>query len=540
MASTVSRRASCSTVLVAALSMVGGLAGSAGSVHAQELQTGHLLEPLVPAGHVRLGFSPGFTSWDTRFGYRVEDGTVVEEEEALGRDLEDPVGFSLFPGLATLQSDLDALTGGSNTPVDLGASSGTVTKNVTRLDFSAHVGVFDWLTVGGTLPWVRTRTAAELLFRPASDANLGLNPALSGDPELQGYLTSLGEAATLAEQRAQELCAQGSGSSCQSAQALAERAGDFSMRAQRMYAQSPFFLVGGTPVAEALVQANAALEAELAAAGLPGLGAPVFAAEVVGADLLSTLADESGVASPLEAEQGLWTAGDLELEATVRLLDGEVRDSGDASPRLAWTLAGGALVRLATGTVDDPDISLDVGSGDGQMDVEGFAYGALRVGSRIGLRAMGRYGVQRSRTLARRIAPHEAVFPPSTATRTVTWTPGAYLDLTLSPRFLVSETLSLAVDWRLYDKDADEYLLPGGDASDPDPALLARETEVTARQVAVGLRYNTLRLWERGETGTPVEVSGRVVHTVSGSGGQTPKSTRVELSLRLFWSLWGG
>jgi hypothetical protein len=509
---------------------------------AQEIRYEPLLSPLVPGGQVRLGFDPGFTSWDSRFGLRTENGTTVEEEEPLGNDLNDATGFTLFPGLATMQDDLDALTDQTNSPLNLGETQGSVTKNVTRLDFSAHVGVFDWLTVGATLPWVKTRTASELLFRPDADVNLGVNPMATDQGAVSGYLQSLTGAASQADTRAQGICdTQGAGAACDAAQSLAARAMDFATRAQRLYASSPFFLVTGSFMADALSTANAALAADLAAAGLPQPTGPVFADTPVDAETFAALpgrADTGLGGSTLGSVESLWKAGDLELDATLRLLDGEIRDPGAVSPRLAWTLAAGGLVRLGTGTPPDPDLYLDVGTGDGQMDIEGFGYGALRVGSHLALRASGRYGVQRSTTLQRRVAAPETVFAPLSTLRTVTWTPGSYLDLAVSPRVHVGETVALAVDYRRFHKGADEYALSGADDG-VDVSLLERETEMTLQQAAVGLRYSTLPLARRGETGLPLEASVRVVRTVAGSGGQTPVSTRAELAIRLYRRLWG-
>ena len=40
-----------------------------------------------------------------------------------------------------------------------------IEKDVTRVDFGAYLGVFDWLTVGFTVPWLRTETTVEAVFR---------------------------------------------------------------------------------------------------------------------------------------------------------------------------------------------------------------------------------------------------------------------------------------------------------------------------------------------------------------------------------------
>lgn len=525
------------------LALVAGQALGTGRLGAQELQTGHLLNPLVPGGQVRFGFTPAFTSWDSRFTTGAEGGPDGTGEEPLGLALNTATGLPLFPGVASLAEELEALAQVPPSALTIGETRGSVTRDVTRLDFSLHLGVFDWLTLGATLPWVKTRTALELAFRPALDANLGITPAVTEAQAVDGYLQSLADAAAGAAGRAEEICAQG-GTDCASAQDLAGRAQDFATRVERMYAASPFFPLEETVPGIFFTAAQEALAAELQAAGLAAPGAPVFASQAVDRETFSDIPGRAdlGIQGTLPPGQGLWRPGDLELEATLRLLDGEVRDSAGAAPRLAWTVAAGALVRLGTGSPDSVDVFLDHGGGDGQMDVEGFGYGSLRVGSRLGLRVLGRYGVQRATTLLRRVAPEDLVFAPLSTRRSLEWTPGSYLDLTLSPRFLVSETLSLAADWRYYDKGADEYLLRVAEgAEDPlDPTVLETGTERTFQQVALGLRYSTLRLWRRGETGTPLQVGARVVHTVDASAGLTPRSTRAELTLRLFWRLWGG
>lgn len=505
---------------------------------AQELQSGQLLNPLVPGGHVRVGFTPSFTSWDRRWTVD-EGGSVVEEP--LGSALSTPGGLSLFPGVATLAEELEALAQVPPSSLKLGETRGSVTRDVTRLDFGLHVGVFDWLTVGATLPWVKTRTALELGYRPALDASLGVTPSVTAAQAVTGYLQGLGDAASTAESRAETICSAG-GTDCSSAQDLADRTRDFATRAERMYGAAPFFPLEESIPGVFLSAAHEALASALQEAGLSAPGTPVFATEVVDGEAFGQLPEraELGLQGVLPPGEGLWRPGDLELEATVRLLDGEVRDSAGAAPSLAWTVAAGALVRLGTGSPDSVDIFLDHGAGDGQMDVEGFGYAALQMGSRLGLRVLGRYGVQQPTTLPRRIAPDDLVFPPVSTRRTVEWTPGNYLDVTVSPRVQVTGSLALTADYRLYDKGADRYVLVGGGEDGLDPSVLETDTERTFHQVGVGLRYSTLRLWRRGETGSPVQVGARVVRTVDGSATGTPVTTRAELTLRLFRRLWGG
>ncbi|HSG47300.1 MAG TPA: hypothetical protein VLA43_05705, partial [Longimicrobiales bacterium] len=413
-----------------------------------------------------------------------------------------------------------------------------------RMDLGLRLGVFDWLTVGGNVPYVKGQTTLDFVFRPSPDANLGINPAFGGAPGLSDLLTELGDAAVAAEARAQSVCG-GGGGDCAGAQALSKQANDFWQGLLGAYFVSPFFPLGSSAVAEKLRASLSALDGALGAAGLPGVATPMtFASVGVDGETFANLPSDAALGisgAPLRGEAGLWQLGDVELNATVRVLEGEVRDSGAVAPRLAWGLYGGFLVRLGTGLVDDPDVFLDIGSGDGQMDLEGRLDAALRVGSRLAVRGSYRYGSQRGVDIVRRVAPHEAPLALLSSSRVVTWTPGNYGLLEVSPRFHVTEALALSADFRRYHKAEDGYALSGeGSEQGVDLSLLGRETEVTLQELGLGLRYSSLDLWRQGRVGTPAEVGFRVVRPLSGSGGQTPKATRVEFSVSLFRRIWGG
>ena len=105
----------------------------------------------------------------------------------------------------------------------------------------------------------------------------------------------------------------------------------------------------------------------------------------------------------------------------------------------------------------------------------------------------------------------------------------------------LGEALSFALDFRRFHKAADSYDLlgDGTGTAQLDASLLAHETEVTLQELGVGLRYSSLGLWRQGRVGTPAEVGVRLIRPLSGSGGQTPKASRVELSISLFRRIWG-
>lgn len=522
------------------LTGVAALLGGAPRARAQVVPTqlGHLV---VPGGRVTLDFTPSFTTWSERYGPHTVNGAVVDGAEELGADLENPE--NIFPGVAALQQRIRELSGDAGYSVTMGSTVGRVTRDVKRIDSGLRIGVFDWFTIGVDVPYVKTRAAVDVGYIPSAGVNVGVNPTEADPDAVSTLLAQLQAASTAATERAASLCAAGD-ASCGSAQELADRVGTFTTRTRQAYLSSPVFPTAGSTVATALDDALTSLDGDLAAAGLTGIAAPMaYAPATLDAEGFAGLPDDGSVAgAPLATTDGIWTLGDVEVSAALRLLDGEVRDSGAVSPRLAWYLAGGALVRLGTGTPDDPSNPFDIGSGDGQMDIEGRVEAALRVGAHLALHAAGRYGVQQEGTLTRRVAPHEQVYPPLSTLRTVRWTPGDYFFVELSPRFHLGEALALSVDLRHYHKAADSYVVvpEAADATDPvDAADLDRETEVTLQEIAFGVRYSTLATWRRGQTGTPVEVGARLVRALDGLGGQTPRDTRVEFTVSLFKRLWG-
>jgi hypothetical protein len=503
-----------------------------------------MLDPLVPKGRIQLEVTPTFSSWDQRFGVNASGGSEVQP---LGADLTDPNGTGPFPGIALLKSSLAALTGQSGFTPRIGDLSGAVTQNATRVEAGARLGVFDWLTLGVMVPYVKTRTAIDLAFRADSaGANLGVSPAVTNAAAVSTLLGALANAASAAQANVNAACAGGTSAACSAAQDLAQRVSSYSTNLSQAYYATPFFPRDSSAMATALSAGLASLDGDLTAAGLSPVGQPlVFATDVVDqATFQSLLTDPAaGIqGSSLQTSTGIWTLGDVELSADVRLLQGEVRDSAAAAPRFAWSVTGGALVRLGTGQRGNPDIFLDMGSGDGQMDLEGHVAASLRLGSHLGLQGSFRYGIQRPTVLLRRVAPPGEILAPAASLRPVRWSPGDYTDLEVSPRLELTPALGIAFDYRRFHKAGDHYALTSNALQDiypVDAAVLDQQTEVSLTEAAVGLRYNTTALLREGRSDTPLELGLRLIWAAGGAGGQVPKATRGELTVTIFHRLWG-
>ena len=506
---------------------------AAGPLSAQVLD-----DTLVPRGSLGFEISPVFTSWDTRFGR----AAGVNLREPLSDDLTSGTAQTLYPGAESLRAAIAALSGNAGyTPV-LGSTQAYVAKDVTRVEFGAHVGVFDWLTVGAVLPWSRTRTSVDVHFRPDTLAgDLGLNPTMTGASGVSSFLQALASAEAAAQTNATQVCASSPGSgACSNAQALAARTTSFRTSAIDGYGASGFFPLASTPTAAALSQSVSTLSSDLVAAGLSPISVAMpFATSLVEEDdfweLSGPQLPQSGVQSlgPLASIKAPWHAGDLEVSATVRVLD---RQSGT----LAYRVLATALGRLPTGQVDSVDVLLDVGTGDGQSDLEGRLLAELRAGSRLGLALGARYGVQRPRTLLRRVASPEVAIPGVSTRQMVEWTPGAYYGVEVAPSVHISDELSLSAEYRAFRKFRDRYELAGPSVgASVDPSVLEVESGVTVHEVGGSLRYDSLVRW-LGEGARPMQVNFRFARAVAGGGGQTPVTTQVELGVRLFRRIWGG
>lgn len=493
---------------------------------------------LVPKGRLRLQASPVFESWDTRF-----DETGVEE--ALGDDLTDPVALSLFPGIASLAEAVEDATGTAFMDPTVGSTSALVRQDVTRIEFGGHVGVTDWLTVGGILPWTRTRSVIDVAFTPDSAAaNLGLSPTVTASSAVDLFLSSATSAESASAAYAASQCSSGPSPTCSAAQDLAGRAMSFASAMAAAYQASPLFPLTGSAAGDALLQSAAQLDADLAAAGLPGLSALVLSSDPLldEGDLtaLATLPGGGfGYTLPLSTRQSLWSVGDVEASARLRLLDNLTPTGPEwTPPGIGYRITGSILVRFPTGTQPDPDIALDLGTGDGQLDMEGGVTATLRFGRRLGVTAGGYYGVQGATTVTSRVAPREQVLVPEANRTRLTWRPGSYLGGAVAPTLRLAPSISVTGEYRFFHKRRDEFELV--DPGVPhDPVVLALGTGVKAHVVGGGLRYDTVDPWRRGDASMPIEVHLRLLATVAGSGGHVPKATRVEAGLRLFRRLWG-
>jgi hypothetical protein len=504
--------------------------GAEGGAGGQEL-------PWLPRGRVSLDFAPSFWSWDSRFGYRAEQGRIVEEVEPLGWDLTaSPLGSAVLPQLGALEAGLAEVMGDPSYRVRLGTSRAVVDQGLLVFPFRLEIGVTDWLTLGAMVPLVRPRT--EILFTLDADslsANVGPSPYVTDLATVARFLVDFGTTLTLAQ------AAHPGAPAVTAAQA-------YLTSVSKAYTQSTVFPLSGSAAGLALQARLEEVHAGLAALGFPGAPSTLpLAAEPLDDDSFrSFLAGPAMRAAPLEDWTTPWAVGDAEVTAALRLLSrGFERDSLGNPAALRFQLGLAGMVRLGTGAHDDPNRFLDLSPADGQMDVEGSAFGLLEVGSRLGAWGRVRYGVQGQGELMRRIAAPGEALPNWARLAPLRRTPGNYLEVDLNPRVYLTPALALGARYRFWSKGEDSYALQPlapevVEQLDYPPAeLLDEETEESLREIGFSATYSSLDAYERGRASIPVHIRATYFRPLSGSGGMTPKGGRFEAGITVYQALWG-
>ena len=494
---------------------------------------------LSPAGQLRIEVLPSFQMWDHRFGIHDEDGRSVTGSEPLGFDLEhEPI----LP-IRDLEQNLRAALADPSLTLEVGSARALVSRERTRVSFGLALGVFDWLTIGADVPLVKARTEIAFDFRTLPGANLGANPRLLGDGRVTTFLEALDASHIALQARVSQQCP--GGAECGELTDLLDRYATFAGSLATAYADSPVFLTGGSAGGIVLEQRLASFRTEVdqraPGVAMPGT-APLASAPLNQSSLEQLLANPAAgflLINPLDTDAGLWRLGDIGVSASFRLLESTPRDSMGAPAPFQYQVGGQALLRLPTGLVDNPDVPLDIGSGDGQMDLEVSGFMDLRW-KRTGLRGEARYGVQRPTDRVRRVAPPEVIMAPLATRTLVRWTPGNYMEIELAPRWHMTDEFAVGALYRLASRGQDSYQLltpaasPSASASD-----LERETKETLHELGLGLVFSTVATWREGRTRLPFDARMAVRGAVSGGGGAVPDGIRMEASMRVFWRLWG-
>ncbi|HEV8178441.1 MAG TPA: hypothetical protein VGP44_12250, partial [Gemmatimonadales bacterium] len=437
-----------------------------------------------------------------------------------------------IPSLAEADARIGRIIGNPGYRLNLGALSSDVLADVGRGTFGLGLGLTNQITIFGRIPLVRTRVQTRLGLNPAS-ADAGLTPDDTGQlPFFQQFdaaLSTLSSKLAAGDYNADPALAEAT-----LADGTALRSDLFGLLADPATA-APVVPTATSATGAAVLTRIEGLQNTLATGlNVPGFAAdPVLPADPLGEDGLRQLL--SGPLA-LRAGQSLVTfRGDAEAGAAITLVDRW--DRGRRRGGLRAALSG--LVRFPTGVRAQPDRPLDLGTGDGQTDMQVDLVTDFGAGA-FGARLAGTYVRQLPSNVTARVAPPSQPFVGLERAALVRRNPGDIISIDVRPFYRLARTLALQAGIQYWSRTADQVTyasaseaLPGVDAN-----VLAEGTAASAALLSAGLTYSNPGRFGPGGSGLPVDASWSYERVLRSKKGLVPNTHRVQASLRMYFGLW--
>ena len=481
----------------------------------------------VPGGTVRVELEGYIESFDRRF----RNG----DREGYGADLSSPaLGSDRIPFLTDTDQRITRITGIASYRINLGALATDALGDVGAGSLGLGLGLTNRITIFGRIPLIRTRVQNTMDLNSAA-ADGGLNPGATGQlPFFQDFDAAL---ATLSGK-----LAAGDYNSDPATRALAEatladatalRTDLFGLLSDPGTA-SPVIPTTGSTAGAAMLGRIGALQTTLASS----LAVPGF---TVSPALPATPLDENGLRQVLTGplalridESVVTYRGDAEAGAAITLIDGWDRDGRRGGFRAA--LSG--LVRLPTGLRERSDHPLDIGTGDGQTDVQVDLTTDLGSGA-FGARLSGSYVRQLPSDIQTRVAaPGLLVGPQRLAV--VRRDPGDIISVKVLPFFRLARTLALQAGVQHWSRKTDQvaYRSASDALAGIDASVLAEESAANATLLSVGMTYSNPGRLAAGGSGMPLDASWSYERVLQSGGGRVTDAHRVRAGFRMYFGLW--
>ncbi len=543
---------------VLACALLTALCVTAGPARAQSVRGIGEDALTAPARAVRVQVSTAIRDSRERYAKGTpgrRDGSL----EPLGIDFTgDTLGVRQFPGLSLAQQAIRSLTGNAGFTLNLGRSdlSSSVRTQVTPILLEA--GLTRWLQLSVMVPLVSARNEAGLNINGSGAlANVSFNPARRGDTTTNLTLVSQFTAARNELNTLITSCTAnvGASASCPavlaSGAAVATSTTGFVQGITQLYGTTSsngaaFVPLAGTAADSIIRNRVSTLRTQLAALGVTPIPAatvgPARPTAPVTPDGLQRVIRDTTlglVAAPLGTitRQGI---GDVEVAVKLRLFDafGTRSDTTRFLPtglNIRQSVAG--VLRIGTGTMDTPDHYLDVGTGDGQNDIEVRSFTDIVYGRHFFGSIVARYTLQLPDQLERRItATPEQVWATAASQQLVDRNLGDQIEIEFTPRYVFSDVFSAGVQYLFRSKAEDRYTGGGSGTTSvaTDAGTLGLQTSAMEQRLGWGVTFSSLAAYDRGKAKLPVEVQYFNSRTVAGSGGLVSKLSIHQVQVRWY------
>jgi len=485
----------------------------------------------VPSGAVRLELDGALETFDRRFreGHR----------ESYAADLSSSgLGSDRIPILADADARIGQIVGNPAYRTNLGGLVTDAHAEVGSGFLGLSLGLTNQITIFGRIPLVRARVQSDLAVDVAN-ADAGLNPGqadqLAFFNEFDAALSTLSAKLAAGDYDADP--AQRALAEATLANGTTLRADLFGVLADPVTA-SPALPTATSAAGTALDARITGLQNTLASGlAVPGFTltptlpqAPVNETELV--QLLST----PGGPIALRLDQSTMTfRGDTEAGAALTLIDRWDRGRRRGGLR---TAASG-LVRFPTGRRERSDHPLDLGTGDGQTDVQVDVVTDIGAGP-LGVRLNGTYLRQLPSNILTRVTGPSQPFAGAGRLALVRRDPGDIVAIGVRPFYRLARTLALQGGVEHWSRGTDQvtYASPADALPGVDPGILAEETKANATVLSVGITYANPGGLRAGGKGLPVDAGWSYERVLRTGGGRVPDTHAMRGRFRVYFGLW--
>lgn len=480
----------------------------------------------VPRGIVRLELDGSLETFDRRFraGHR----------EPYAADLSSPaLGSDRIPSLADADARIGRVIQNPGYRINLGALSADAHAQRGTGFLGLSLGLTKMITVFGRIPLVQSRVQSRLQLDPAS-ADAGLNPGAIEQAtffgEFDAALTTLSNKLSAGDYGPAEAAL----AQATLADGTALRGDLFGLLADPATA-SVFVPTTASSTGGAIAARIAALQNTLAATlDVPGFTArPALPDSPVSqTDLMQYLT------GPLALRLDDLTTtfrGDVEVGATMTLVDRW--DRGARRGGLRAAISG--LVRFPTGRRDRTEHPLDLGTSEGNTDVQLDVVTDIGAGN-LGARLTGSYVRRLSSDIPVRVtAPNQPLVGPERLSF-VRRDPGDVLSLGVKPFYRLARTLALQAGIEQWSRKADgfSYATPADVIPGVDAGVLGEESSANATVLSVGITVANPGRLRPGGSGLPVDASWSYERVLRAGGGRVPDAHTVRGQFRVYFGLW--
>jgi len=501
---------------------------------------------VVARGSLRLRGQIEWTRYDAIFGPGGK-GTLP-----IGSALSTDLDVVALPLLKQAQLAVQTMTGTPSVQLNIGTLTTTADSRIATVPVSLEYGLTSRITLGVMVPLIDTRTVVttQLNGRKDSTANVGVNPgfllnqtAFAANQQVTSGLESANAALII---KMQACTLSPTSADCPTfntrraeAQALAADASSFTAAATNLYGISatqpgaPFVPLAGGAIQQAIDAHLAAIRSAFTSFNIPSGSGALDAAKGFGANTqLQQLVNDAqfgiGLDSIGTTEQ--LAVGDIELSMTAQLFN-SFTDS--LSGGLKWRGAFEGVVRLGTGHRARENRPFDIGTGDGQTDIEVRGAIDFLLRERFLTTVAGTYTQQLGSLSYDRLpsAPDFIFALDDPVSGTIK--PGNMAALRVNPRFLLTRGLMVGGLFMASHHGADQATPTGG--ASPDAAF---GNPNSANTWAGGLTISYSNLATQSGTGNarfPAEMQFSHLETLGATAIGPQKTSRDAIELRLYF-----